>query len=268
MRAFFFDIDGTVVPLGSKRVRPSTREAISQLRAGGDLVFIATGRSRTEMEEMNLLEGMQVDGILANNGQYGYCGDTVLLSRPIAPQDVAAVVAQAEQLGYSAWFSEGNCMYMNAPTPEALVALQAIHTDPPPRMDIRRALEHPIYKIVVFLSPQGIQRYPLSVTKHCKSASWHAHGGDLMPKDGGKEGALREMARKFGIAMQDTVAFGDGENDMQMLRAAGLGIAMGNAEPAVFAAADFVTESDENDGIYRALVHFGFIRDSLHLCCG
>lgn len=268
MKAFFFDIDGTFVPLGSKRVRPSTREAVRQLRARGHRCFIATGRSRPEMEGMSLLEGIEVDGVLANNGQYGYHKDEVLFSRPIAPEDVAAVVRQVQEVGYTAWFTEAGRMYMNEPTPQALRALQSIHTDPPPFADIRRALEHPIYKIVVFLSPEDIRKYPLAVTKSCKAASWHPTGGDLIPKEGGKDGAVRTIAARCGIPLADTVAFGDGENDLDMLKTAGLGIAMGNGSDELKSIADYVTDSDENDGIYKALVRFGMIADTMNLCGG
>lgn len=268
MKAFFFDIDGTFVPLVSKHVLPSTAEAIRQLRAGGDLCFIATGRSRTEMEEMDLLEGIQVDGILANNGQYGYRGEEELYSHPLDPEDVRAVVEQALELGYSAWFTEADRMYMNAPSEQALCALEAIHTDAPPQQDIRRAMDHPVYKIVLFLSPEEIQKYPLAVTKHCKAASWHAFGGDLIPESGGKDGAVRHILERFGIAREDTMAFGDGENDMDMLRSCAIGVAMGNGTGAVKAIADYVTDTDEQDGIYKALVHFGCIKDTLGLCGG
>ena len=55
------------------------------------------------------------------------------------------------------------------------------------------------------------------------------------------------------------MAFGDGENDVDMLRRAGVGVAMGNAEAAVKAAADYVTADVDQDGIYRALEHYGLL---------
>ena len=56
------------------------------------------------------------------------------------------------------------------------------------------------------------------------------------------------------------MAFGDGGNDIEMLRYAGIGVAMGNADDAVKAAADYVTTSVDDDGIMNALKHFGLIR--------
>ena len=57
----------------------------------------------------------------------------------------------------------------------------------------------------------------------------------------------------------EIMAFGDGENDIDMLQFAGVGVAMGNADEKVKAMADYVTDTVENDGIEKALRHFGLI---------
>ena len=68
------------------------------------------------------------------------------------------------------------------------------------------------------------------------------------------------MAENFGFDMSETMAFGDGSNDVGMLRAAGIGVAMGNAYEKVKAAADYITTSDTDHGIVNALRHFGLIK--------
>jgi hydroxymethylpyrimidine pyrophosphatase-like HAD family hydrolase len=68
--------------------------------------------------------------------------------------------------------------------------------------------------------------------------------------------ALRQLAAQVGIAPQDIMAVGDDENDMEMIRHAGLGIAMGNATAAVQAAADYVTGSNAEEGLVQALNRF------------
>jgi hypothetical protein len=68
--------------------------------------------------------------------------------------------------------------------------------------------------------------------------------------------ALRQLATQAGIAPQDIMAVGDDENDVEMLRHAGLGVAMGNAAAAVQAAADYVTGSNAEDGLVQALDRF------------
>ncbi len=69
----------------------------------------------------------------------------------------------------------------------------------------------------------------------------------------GKDRALRNLCEQLDVDMQDVVAFGDADNDAQMLRAVGTGVAMGNAGRACLEAADMVTESNDEDGVAHAL---------------
>ena len=63
----------------------------------------------------------------------------------------------------------------------------------------------------------------------------------------------------YGRDIEDTVAFGDGANDYEMLAAANIGVAMGNGTPEAKAAADYVTADCDEDGLQKALEHFGLI---------
>ena len=74
-----------------------------------------------------------------------------------------------------------------------------------------------------------------------------------------KATGMEEFMRSYGFSAAEVAAFGDGGNDVAMLRAAGAGVAMGNACDEALAAADYVTASVDDDGIRRALEHFGVI---------
>ena len=74
-----------------------------------------------------------------------------------------------------------------------------------------------------------------------------------------KANGIRAIADRLGIDISETMAFGDGGNDESMLRAAGVGVAMGNALDSVKAHADYVTTDVDNDGVWNALKHFGII---------
>ena len=71
-----------------------------------------------------------------------------------------------------------------------------------------------------------------------------------------KGDALLQLAEYLGIKQEETMAFGDGENDITMLRTAGIGVAMGNAEPSVKAAADYVTVTNNEAGVAAAIRKF------------
>ena len=82
---------------------------------------------------------------------------------------------------------------------------------------------------------------------------------DIFLPDGGKVYGIRKFVEREGLRAEDVIAFGDGDNDIGMLRYAGLGVAMGNAPDNVKAEADYVTDRVEHDGIWNALERFGLI---------
>ena len=93
----------------------------------------------------------------------------------------------------------------------------------------------------------------------CAVTSWSDTGIDIIPKNGGKSAGIQRFLEEQGLERSEIMAFGDGEKDVEMLRFAGIGVAMGNASDLVKAAADYVTDTVDNDGIEKALRHFGLI---------
>lgn len=81
---------------------------------------------------------------------------------------------------------------------------------------------------------------------------------EINSRDANKGEALRQLCLQLGVDLQDTMAFGDGLNDVTMLRAAGIGVAMGNADASIQAEADFVTDTNDNHGVAKAVHRFCF----------
>jgi len=84
-------------------------------------------------------------------------------------------------------------------------------------------------------------------------------GSELTLAGVSKGSAVLEMMRILGKETKDSFGFGDSENDIEMLRQCGTGIAMGNADPLTKAAADYVTTDIDEDGILNAMEYFGLI---------
>lgn len=84
----------------------------------------------------------------------------------------------------------------------------------------------------------------------------HPHNIELNPKGVTKASGLREVCRMLGIDMSECIACGDSLNDLSMIREAGLGVAMGNAQDAVKQAADVVTETNDQDGVARVIQEY------------
>ena len=88
---------------------------------------------------------------------------------------------------------------------------------------------------------------------------WHPLFCDIGRIGGGKDVGMDAVLSRLGIPLEQTMAFGDGENDLEMLRHAAIGVTMGNSSQTVKNAADYVTDSVDEDGIANALAHFGLI---------
>ena len=88
---------------------------------------------------------------------------------------------------------------------------------------------------------------------------WYYGGLDIIAAGGGKMAGIKRYLEHIGIAPEEIIAFGDAENDLDMLRYAGIGVAMGNADEEVKAVADYVTADVDDDGIEKALKHFNLI---------
>lgn len=259
IKAAFFDIDGTLISLENKVVTESTAQAVCQLHEKGILTFVATGRSRPEIEAQDMLRGMVFDGVLANNGQQCYGEDGELRDIPLSEEDVAALVRHVDAHGYCAWFTERDRLYINRIDERVKKVMSDIHTEIPQVEDIHRALTHPVYKVVVYLTPEEVARGPARVVKESVPMVFHPLSSDFMPQSGGKIAAMKELLERFNILPEETIAFGDGPNDAEMLRLAGIGVAMGNGSVEAKEAADYITDTCENDGIRKALEHFGLI---------
>ena len=93
----------------------------------------------------------------------------------------------------------------------------------------------------------------------CAITRWNDYAVDIIADTGGKTEGIREYCRINNIQQEETMAFGDGENDMDMLKYVHIGVAMGNADPCVKEIADYVTGPVDGDGIADALKHLGIL---------
>lgn len=259
IKAAFFDIDGTLVSLKSKVYPPSTAVALKRLREKGVLLFVATGRSRFEIKSEHLLDGLEFDGYLTNNGQDAYDAEgNLLYGKPIVPKEAAAILEWAEKNGHACWMVSSEKSCLNCCNERVLAAMESIHTRPPALADLHEMLQTPIYKIVLFVTHEEMKE-PMSLAPHCRTTQWFDLGHDVISIDGGKENAMADILARYGIPQSESMAFGDSENDIAMLRAAGIGVAMGNATKEAMDAADYITSDCDDDGLLHALEHFSLI---------
>ncbi|WP_031264234.1 Cof-type HAD-IIB family hydrolase [Sporolactobacillus laevolacticus] len=130
-------------------------------------------------------------------------------------------------------------------------------------MDVEFA---PIHKVLCMGEPEKIdQLYESLLSLKLEVSVFKSKPTylEIMAKDVGKAGAMNLLMKEYNVRREETIAFGDNFNDLDMLRFAGIGVAMDNAPSQVKGAADFVTLSNDQDGIQAALERFGIV-GSIH----
>ena len=125
--------------------------------------------------------------------------------------------------------------------------------------DVAALIQHEdIYQLSAFLPPEKEAEF-LRRCPGCLAVRWEDDFCDILPAGGGKPNGLAHTLTHLGLTREQSIAFGDGGNDVTMLEYAGIGVAMGNACDAAKAAADYVTDDITADGLAKALAHFGLI---------
>lgn len=253
IKAIFFDVDGTLVDPATHRMPQSTVDSLRALRERGTKLFVATGRHMSMMDDVRAQ--FEFDGYVSVSGQYCVCGDTVVYSNPIPRQGMEEMVQAMEEHGFSGMFLEGEDCWLNLHDDMAEQFLQDFQVKTPCVLPLSRALEQPIYQVITMLSPREEWKL-LERAEHLRCVRWYHGFTDAMPPNGGKDVGIRAVLDWAGITPEETMAFGDGENDLTMFSCVGTSVAMGNANDAVKAGADYVTARVDEDGVPKALEYF------------
>lgn len=257
IKAVFFDIDGTLVSFKTHTVPQSTVHALDLLRQKGIKVFIATGRHRISI---NNLGNLKFDGYVTLNGGYVIAGnDTVIYKHSIPDKDIEALIRyQEKEEKFPCAFVQENQIFMNYTDNAVKDVFRLLNFPGPPIRPIAEIYGKTVYQLIAFFTAEQEKRI-MSILTHCESTRWNPLFTDVVPAGSSKSVGIEKMLEYYHIKQGEYMAFGDGGNDIAMLRHAGIGVAMGNASDEVMKSADYVTTSVDENGIYNALKHFNII---------
>lgn len=255
VRVVFFDVDGTLISHTQDTVPASTRRALDKLREKGIKRVVATGRHILELS-MLPVKGIDFDGYITLNGQL--CLDmqrNVIFSNPIIGLDKERIVQLFTEQSIPIMLVEKEAMYCNFINQSVAIAQQAISTKIP---DVGVYTGNEIYQAIVYLE-RGREGIVSSKLLGCKVTRWNDYAVDVISHLGGKASGIKEYLLLNHIGRDESMAFGDGENDIEMLKFVQISVAMGNADDLVKRSSDFVTDSVDHDGVEKALIQLGVI---------
>lgn len=263
-RAIALDLDGTLTN-HDKVVTQKTREALLQAEAEGVVIILASGRPTYGIEPV--AECLELD----KRGGYilSYNGGNIVnaktgekLFAQFLPDEVIPILYRyAKEKNHALLGYAGNEIITEMPDDQYVKEESRIN-----KMNIRKvenlfeALEPHPTKLLMTGDPADMLKAENELSEILgdrmdifRSAPFFL---ELVPKGIDKAKSLLRLLSKINLTPADMIAFGDGYNDLSMLKLAGMGVAMQNAAPEVRAEADYITLSNEEDGIAAALEHF------------
>jgi len=259
IKALFFDIDGTLVSFKTHEIPQSTVEALENAHQNGVRVFISTGRPPLFINNLGKIEHM-VDGYITTNGAFCYSGDSIISVSPINADDVESVISVCRELDKSCIVVGKSTLSMfNYKKGDAEFFKRLLNApDYGESEDIEDVLKSPVLQLTPIVNEKD-EPLVTKCLRHVEPSRWCPYFFDITAYGVNKAKGMIEIAEKFGFNLSESIAFGDGGNDLSMIKAAGIGVAMGNANEPVKEIADYVTSTVDDDGISNALRHFGII---------
>ncbi|MCI1986776.1 MAG: Cof-type HAD-IIB family hydrolase [Lactobacillus sp.] len=255
-----FDLDKTLLN-DEKNIPEENLAALAALRAGGVLPALATGRNHYELLAMMAEAG--VETAVEANGAAVFFKARHILETPLPQGQIAALVAQAEQDGIAIAFYNNRGVALTRATAETQTHYREFIRKPQPRQQLDFYLTAPVLMMVIFI-PDTSQGNQLAARYRQQFPALNFYRNapltlDVVAKGINKATGLAALMAQPELQGLPTYAFGDGNNDIEMLQSATTGIAMGNALPQVAAVADYQTADYRHGGIVKALKHFALI---------
>lgn len=249
----FFDLDGTLLDAQST-ITPEVATAMEQLKANNVLPVIATGRTEIEIKE--IMKAAKIESNIVMNGAFirvnGEVIHSDLMEVDLITRFTAAIHEAGDQVSY---YNEAQ-IWSSGCNDEMTAAYQFIHSETPP-IDPDAYKERPVNMLLVL--GKGNDEFYQERFPELQFYRNSPYSIDTVKKPTSKGTAVGILKEKLQLEKTPTYGFGDGPNDIALLSACDVKIAMGNAKDELKAIADFVTKKNTEGGIAHALKHFQLI---------
>ncbi|MCR5022792.1 MAG: HAD family hydrolase [Lachnospiraceae bacterium] len=243
----FFDIDGTLLPLGENNLSERTIYTLNELQKNKIITCMATGRGVLMMPRF---EGVIFDVFMTFNGSYCFTDKEVIYKCPIPEKDVMRILENTRQMNRAIAISNERYEVSNGTDPDLEEYFSFAKGKVAIADDFEERFHDEIFKMMVSCNKSEHERI-MAGADGAKITYWWDKAVDIIPAATGKGIAVEKILGFYGFSKDEAIAFGDGENDIEMLEAVGTGIAMGNAMDSVKSIADHVCRSAAEDGVYH-----------------
>lgn len=274
-RLVFLDIDGTILD-HDQRFSPRVAEAVHTARGNGHVVLICSGRSPVEISHR--IHAIGFDGVISAGGGFTEFQGELVASHTLSEDAVQQLIEFYSRHEVEFTLQAFENVYPSAGLFDRIRPIlhaRAGGDTEAERADLARLADRfsrsgaapltGIAKSTFF----GVEATTYATVRDGLGDRFHVitgtvpylgeAGGEVTYPGIDKGASIVELAERLGVPLERTIAIGDGSNDIEMLGVAGVGIAMGNADAAVKAAADEITASVDDGGVYAAFARHGLV---------
>lgn len=246
-KIIFFDIDGTIYypEIG---VTNKTKEAIKLLRQNGHLAFIATGRPTSMLEDEFFDIGF--DGINAACGTYIVCHGEIMFNKELSDDILNQTIEVAEKYNLHTIFEGKDAMYINKNISEK------IFSNLIPYFKFKDWKTHKVSANKLFIKIDNFENFDMAINvigKYYDLIKYDNNSVELVPKNYNKATGIKYIIEHLNIPWENTYAFGDSANDMEMMQYVNHSVAMGNAVDSIKQISKHITSTIFDDGVYNGL---------------
>ncbi|CAI6015797.1 5-amino-6-(5-phospho-D-ribitylamino)uracil phosphatase YitU [Paenibacillus sp. JJ-100] len=257
IKAVFLDVDGTLLSEKDRSLSQRTEESIRRLIEKGIHIILVTGRPHQYCEEFMQLG---IDTIISANGALITCGGERIyksvLSSPMIREFSHFAISQGHALSYftESFAMNGVCRTDSRVTDALRETLGLIEYP-----DQMVTLDNEMYCMCLYANEEETNKYQAQFPS-LRFVRFHPYVCNVLEvSEVSKYVAAQAVITYINVCREETMAFGDGENDIDLLTYAGVGVAMGNGGAVVKQCADYVTLKASDDGVTHALKHFKVI---------
>ena len=272
----FLDVDGTLVDY-ENRIPATAVTAIRQARSNGHRVYICTGRSRAEVYAP--LWDIGLDGMIGGNGAYVEDHDRVVLHRLITGEQCRRIVDWLHGRGLEFYLESNNGLFASERFEQAALPAVRLYCKRKEREDAEQMTVRSVFPEMIFggkLYRNDLNKVSFLLDSYqdyldAKAAfpdmavgTWGGKGEEALFGDFGVKGidkatSVRALVEYLGADVRDTIAFGDAKVDIPMFECCACSVCMGSGGAEAKAAADYVTDDVEKDGLFKAFKKLGLI---------
>lgn len=291
-KILFFDIDGTL--LGKHEYLPITAvSAIKQARANSQLCFVCSGRSMIMVPQK--IQDIGFDGYICAGGTYISVSGKIITDFTLDAKQITRILKWFDVFDLELFFEAKDCVY-HIPISHYTNQLKAKHLldnlkAPLKEIDFKKPLEISAGKFSGLVSPMkwdyllemaddlsdfmtlvvhkkpnidkfnsNLTNTPIGVSDNYSSPSWSGYGFvEFLPNGFNKATAITRVLDYLSIPLANSYAFGDSENDREMLALVPNSVCMGNGDDNIKKIASYIAPSLDENGIYEAMKHFSLI---------